>query len=76
MHNDVDEICSGINPFVTMILRGGDAPNENGRNEVQITRCQNNQLLADELDKAIEQIEELTYVKNRAFRKLEVNYKC
>ena len=55
---------------------GGDAPDEKGRNEVQIARCQNDQLLAEELDKAHEQIEELTYEKNRVFRKLEVNFKC
>ena len=76
MHNDVDEICSGSNPFVTMILRGGDGPNEKGIKEVQINRCQNSQLIAKELDNAHEQIEELTYEKNRVFTKLEVNFKC
>ena len=73
MHTDVDEICSGSNPFVTMILRGRDDSNNIRINEVLSARSERDQQLNEKLVEAQERIEELTFEKNKILNRLEVN---
>ena len=73
MHTDVDEICSGSNPFVTMILRGRDDSNNIRINEVLSARSERDQQLTERLEEAQERIEELTFEKNKILNRLEVN---
>lgn len=71
MHTDVDEICSGSNPFVTMILRGSDGPSDSRISEVLSARIGKDQELSGKLEEAQEQIEELIFEKNKVLKKLE-----
>ena len=78
MHNDIDpaentKICNGNNPFVTMILRGTEGPDERILSNENIQAAQEDIILATNVCKAhLEQIEDLTHENQRIYNKFEV----